>query len=409
MRAAVFAVFFIALVGALATHFTAIAEEKKEETKTALTDAQKDQLRRYGLNPDVMKGGDLIKMLSGGCDYDPYPILERAKSSASVQVSPKAGNPDGSNLKAGIHPTLACRLTKLMQAYQRCNIRINSAYRSPEQQASMCGSGRTGCARAGTSCHQYGLAVDISSSCQAELARFLGVKTNRSPGAQQFGLHFAYQISSLPNHIQCVENGVAACSQNTKPCDGNGAIAADSSFQQPGASPSQNFAQQVRQWLMPQQQPMMQPPLMMQPLPQMQGITNAFNEPQQEVKPSVSDSLVKDGEKTGSTTADKLEDLAFGKKKETPAQTATSVPVYLDGSDVGGVASKGKEEPVTATAGIGGSVTQTTFAINEFGEGGAPTATGFEAILASIRTRLQAILIYLKPFGRPVNEAHLHE
>jgi len=141
----------------------------------------------------------------------------------------------------------------------------------------------------------------------------------------------------------------------------------------------------------------------MQPLPQMQGITNAFNEPMQQVTPNVSDGLVKDGEKATSTTADKLEDLAFGKKKDSPVTTtnATSVPIYLDGSDVGGIASKGKQEPVTATAGIGGSVTQTTFAVNEFGEGAAVTATGFEAILASIRDRLQAILQYLKPFGRP--------
>lgn len=142
----------------------------------------------------------------------------------------------------------------------------------------------------------------------------------------------------------------------------------------------------------------------MQPLAQMQGITNAFNEPVQEVRPSVSDSLVKDGEKTGSTTADKLEDLAFGKKKEMPAQTATTVPVYLDGSDVGGVASKdkpGTEQPVTATAGIGGSVTQSTFGSDSLTwEDGQTNVTGFQAILASIQQRLQTILLYLRPFGR---------
>ena len=85
--------------------------------------------------------------LYGGCDFNPYQILETQFKSGG-QITPASDS--GSTLRSGIDPVLACRLVKLFQAAQQrgCQAKITSGYRSYGQQEQMCGRGRSGCAPA---------------------------------------------------------------------------------------------------------------------------------------------------------------------------------------------------------------------------------------------------------------------
>lgn len=140
-------------------------------------------------------------LLYGGCTYNPYEIL-RSKYSSGADIVP---SPDG---RGGIDRALACRLTKFFDAAveRGCSVRITSGYRSYEQQAQMCGFGRSGCAPPGASCHQYGLAVDVSSSCIGWLRRY----------ASEFQLTFPY----YGDHIQCLEHPQANRSSCNRECNG---------------------------------------------------------------------------------------------------------------------------------------------------------------------------------------------
>lgn len=144
-------------------------------------------------------------ILNGGCDTDPFQALAKYGCTRQNECVPSGPNGQG-----GINSGLACRLSKLFDAAARsgCSPRINSAYRSAAKQASMCGGGRSGCAPARKSCHQYGLAVDVN--CVDVLKRLAG----------QYQLHFPY----WGPHIQCIEHRQAACSPSTPPCKGGGPI-----------------------------------------------------------------------------------------------------------------------------------------------------------------------------------------
>lgn len=112
---------------------------------------------------------------------------------------------------------LACRLTKFFKAVEEkgCSVKIISGYRSAGTQARTCASicgnpnGCSGsCGRPGTSCHQYGLAVDVSGPC-------IGWMRMAAP---QFRLVFPYK----GQHIQCAEHNVAYCGHGKwKACDGS--------------------------------------------------------------------------------------------------------------------------------------------------------------------------------------------
>ncbi len=159
-----------------------------------------------------------LRFLRGGCDFNPYPYLEGQKTFAGVQLTPVSVENTSAVLHPGIDPMLACRLAKLIQAIgaKGCQIKVTSAYRSVQEQHSICGAGRSGCAAAGNSCHQYGLAVDITSTCMAQLRTYLGTNNPSAIGAQEFKLHFPY----YGNHIQCVEHARASCSPYTSSCGG---------------------------------------------------------------------------------------------------------------------------------------------------------------------------------------------
>ena len=195
--------------------------------------------------------------LNGGCDENPYPALEQYRSGSNVQITPSGGSGAGtSDLRNGINPALACRLLKFFQYAQQtkgCQFKIVSAYRSAQLQQSICGGGGPNCAAPGRSCHQYGLAVDVSASpgqCMSWATSFLGTQNPNAAGAQQFKLHFP--VSTDLVHIQCIENMQGGCSTNTKPCDGSVRINPDLNFTQTSNLP---FDQQVRQSLGMQQQP----------------------------------------------------------------------------------------------------------------------------------------------------------
>ncbi len=164
-------------------------------------------------------------LTNGGCDYNPYEMLLQKWAKGRDDITPQGGNTGGINM------ALACRLTKFFKAVEEkgCSVKIISGYRSAAKQSSMCGAGRTGCAAGGRSCHQYGLAVDVASSC-------IGWMRAAAP---QFKLGFPY----YGPHIQCAEHRVAACSPQTPPCDGSAAINPDlSNIPPPNQIPNTYFS-----------------------------------------------------------------------------------------------------------------------------------------------------------------------
>lgn len=145
-----------------------------------------------------------------------------------------------------INPTLACRLAKYLEAVKNmgCNPKISSGYRSVSAQkracTNVCGdpNGCTkaqghdgGCAPPGSSCHQYGAAVDVSGASKGK-----GCERADGAFAAQYGLIFGYSGNpSIPadnrgsgkNHFQCIENrtsGASSCAPPNKICGG---LAAD--------------------------------------------------------------------------------------------------------------------------------------------------------------------------------------
>lgn len=145
-----------------------------------------------------------------------------------------------------INPTLACRLAKYLEAVKGmgCNPKISSGYRSVSAQkracTNVCGdpNGCTkaqghdgGCAPPGSSCHQYGAAVDVSGASKGK-----GCERADGAFAAQYGLIFGYSGDpSIPadnrgsgkNHFQCIENrtsGASSCAPPNKICGG---LAAD--------------------------------------------------------------------------------------------------------------------------------------------------------------------------------------
>lgn len=170
----------------------------------------------------------------GGCDTDPYEALKPYISGA--QIVPKQGA--SGQLVDGIDPALACRLSKFLPDAQKvCSVKIISGYRSPEQQQAMCGSGRTGCAAAGRSCHQYGLAIDLSSDCNGKLRDL----------SKKYELHFPYS----GNHVQCAEHRFANRLSCRGPCKGGVAITRTWENAGNGSSetPSSSAADKVREAL----------------------------------------------------------------------------------------------------------------------------------------------------------------
>ncbi len=118
--------------------------------------------------------------------------------------------------KDGLDPEFACRLYRLIKDHPE--IKIISAYRSVATQAKLCGprGKKHGCAPPGTSCHQYGLAVDTTHRYSYSKMQSLLLP---------YKLHLAY---SARGHIQCIEHQRASVRDKggrkgcNFPCSGEG-------------------------------------------------------------------------------------------------------------------------------------------------------------------------------------------
>lgn len=147
------------------------------------------------------------KNIWGGCEQNPYPILE------SVYTPGSQSKTEGRNGILKLNPDFACRLSTYIKTQApSCKITIFSAYRSPETQARIymsgnnnnpvakppCSAGIQGVPCGKGSNHNYGMAADI---------HFNGASSPTSPGcltawngARSYKLHFP--VSSEKWHVE---------------------------------------------------------------------------------------------------------------------------------------------------------------------------------------------------------------
>ena len=364
-------------------------------------------------------------ILNGGCDTNPYPFLEQRRG-GNVQITPSGG---AGSLANGINPALACRLSKLIQAFETkgCSIRISSAYRSASSQAETCksicgnpGGCGTGCSAPGNSCHQYGLAVDITSNCTAQLRQYLGTKNPAAQGAQQFKLHFPYS----GDHIQCIENMVAACSVSTRGCDGSVQINPDLSTI-PSASPSSQLSDAIRRAMgqqppmPPQPPPPPQPTLPAQPtLPTQPTISSEINtstvaNPQ--ITP-ISD-IINNNSNTNTNTksassststidlinefgSDSVSDsIDIGKAVDIDLNPDTSDAISLDGRKPATILSATGTLAIYQTLSVPQTFTSSDLANSPLSSSVVGENTFLRNVLQTMKNALLYALNYLKPFG----------
>lgn len=352
---------------------------------------EREFMRYFGLNIDMIDSST-VTLLKGGCRTNPYATLEsKYKGSANAQISPRFVSAQPLKLKAGIDPALACRLVELFDAASArgCHPRISSAFRSAAQQESMCGAGRSGCAPAGKSCHQYGLAIDVSARCIPWLRQ----------NAKNFGLTFPY----YGNHIQCAEHRIASCSPQTPPC--NGSVQINSDPTQIASLAPLGLGDIFRRMTQPQQQASPQ-----QPLPQanQQALQSAF-QPAGSVSSTATASNnagVGTAASQSTSTIDLLSSIAYGTTSDSVAvPSATFVPVSIDTSDVQVL--RPEEHPDSYTLLPGGAQTAPygqadTFTSPDLNpEFYAPSQLydTQRSTLDGIRARLLSLLGYLQPFG----------
>jgi len=427
--------FILLVIGLFATPTYAEVVDCDETPKDPLCEGIAEATKKYG-----------------GCKYNPYPILERYKTGRAVYLTPDG---TGDSLERGIDPALACRLAEMLQALPNgCNPRINSAYRSAAHQQSICGAGRSGCAAPGRSCHQYGLAVDLTTDCGGWLRR----------AAPQFQLHFPY--SGI--HVQCIEHRGASVGSCNKPCNGGVAINPDLSGVQPPGAPTSGISNQFRNMLTPQQAPMaQQAPVQQQPLqqPQQPPLSGQNTTPQNpgtcapqfyctnndlyyrastcvdqlyqkcpagcsgvacNVSPSLSTNLLslsfsttssKDGtlllgDEGRATTSiyDRILDVAGYTPRPADPPNTTPLVLIIDGDDAVRLQQTGDPRLETLDesqydAQIPGS--QQTFTSGDLSQSlpqqyPPRQLSTFQKTLSTMRETLLSVLAYLRPFGRPI-------
>ena len=176
------------------------------------------------------------------------------------------------------------------------------------------------------------------------------------------------------------------------------------------APPTSQLANSIRQALGGQQQPQLapQPALPQQPLGQQQSPTNAFNQSTPALVPT---SSLLEGGTAVSSVADRLEELTFG-LKATSTQSATSVPLIINGNDVGGITSNNTQSAQSNTTNTGGSIAQQTFVSKDLNQSPTSAASSNRYIqaLAQLKTVLLQMLQYLRPFAaRGYSETESYE
>ncbi len=150
---------------------------------------------------------DLQKKGAVSCNPDEAYNFLISRASPGLKIKPTEQFKNG-GFTNGIDPELACRLEKLLRDYS-C-IKIISGFRSRAKQAGIwkshydawkAGKRKSiGANRPGNSCHEKGLAVDITG-CVSKVRQILSDKSNK------YKLHFPY---SGP-HLQCVEHKSPKC------------------------------------------------------------------------------------------------------------------------------------------------------------------------------------------------------
>jgi hypothetical protein len=374
---------------------------------------------------------ETAKQLKGGCDTFPYAELEKFNRGGKITPVWTNGRPE-----AGIDPALACRVLKMLQAASErgCRPYITSGYRSEAQQANMCGGGSTGCARAGNSCHQYGLAVDMNAPCLSWLRQV----------APEFHL-IQNNIPGDPYHFQCAEHRYANRSSCTSACNGGLTISPDSNVlaNTPMSQAPMGLGDYFRnalygppppQQLPPPQQvpPVQQMPPVQQPLPSSQSPLTQLPPPPSPTPtppgvPTTPTVPTTPGSTTASTSLDTWEtyepfeklydpdlisdyllNLAYGPKEDEKEKSEKTIPLVIDSKDSGTLQGK---EPGTVAIIQPIQDTQTltyqqpeTFVSNTANQPppsgfAQPTQTGFLAILDQLRAALVALLDILRPFG----------
>ena len=380
----------------------------------------------YPLGSKICPTGE--KILNGGCDFNPYPILEGSfKTGSGVQITPSS---TGGDLKDGINPALACRIVQFFRFAQTqgCTFKIKSAYRSAQTQANVCKSicgnpgGCTGSAKCGVpgnSCHQYGLATDITSTpqCMSWAQKILGVGNTGAVGAQQFKIFFPMPSDAI--HLQCIENTVGACSVSTKACDGSIRINPDlSGIPGPQSSPSSQLSDAIRRAMGQQPPPPPQPPMQPQPtLPPQPALPVQPTLPTQSPSSSVSSQITPISDiintntntntNTKSTsTIDLIDEFLNPVSDSIDIGTAVDIALNPDTSDATSLDAK---RPASINASGTLAMYQTvsvpqTFTSNDLAN--SPVAgyvtgenTFMLRLLETMKNTLLLALSYLKPFG----------
>lgn len=375
---------------------------------------------------------ETAKAMQGGCGYDPYEKLKGFISGGNIVPKWVNGKPE-----AGIDPALACRLSKMLEAMKgRCNAKIISGHRSANQQESMCGSGRSGCAAPGRSCHQYGLAVDLSTDCNKLLRQV----------APQFQLGFPY----YGIHVQCAEHKTAGRSSCSGPCNGGIEINPDANaLANAGSySPSSGISNMFRQALglpeQPQQPP--PPPTPQQALPQSQQPTQYFPSSSGSAQPTSGSSGTSGSTGQSPVSAlsptsqqylgvtqptpyqpsisEQLLQMAYGTTTQNiPQNTGTTVPLFLNPNDIGTVqiqnptpiqstTSRAAQSPSIAT--LQPSQTFTSSDLNyapRVQQTYTPPQSGVFAVLENLKTILLRMLEILRPMGisNAIQGGHVNE
>jgi hypothetical protein len=257
--------------------------------------------------------------------------------------------------------------------------------------------------------HPRGCAVDIIwTSCQRNWSGFkdpwrcssdgYDARTNSWHTAEQkwidangkkapYNVHIRIRKAPEGHHVEPV---------NTQGCVTGATVGSNGQ----SASPTSGFANAIRQALGVRQQPVQPPSPPSQPLATSQPLMTAFDQPKPVETPDLGVPAM-----ASSSVADKLAELI---KETSVASTATttSVPLIIDPRDSATIQSNKESPSGSATAGIGGSITQSTFAGEDASwQSANQQASGLSVILANIATTLRRLLQLIQPF----DGVHLHE
>lgn len=334
-----------------------------------------------------------------------------------------------------LNPTFALCAAKFLKAVREMDpsIKITSAYRTTEHQRCLCGDrGSSGCAAAGNSNHQLGIAVDLT----ARNYSWLHAQIDRFPGLRYL------TIANDPYHMEAVKGG---------PCMQPGYVPPDFSPTNPPAPPFDNAIRRLFQPTPPPPpvqtaSPAATQPTLQQTTPPTLGTNSTttydvgtcapqfycmnstyyyrtstcIDQVYQKCQYGCAETgLCAEGVATSSTpttTSTSTYDLIdqFANPTST-ASSSTPAPITLNPGTAQATVLQPQETengivyvPVAPGRSPSG---QQTFTSSDL-SGGAPTfsqpQSGFQTTLASLKQAVLGMLAYLRPFGG-VSQVHYAE